>query len=448
MTEPSTRQLRIRIFLLAGVPLMAALLAIAAVVWREADWTANRAIEAVQPLLRKATEVELRNYVGLALQSIDRAPNPQIALEVLRHLDFGWDGYFYVLDFDGNMLLHSRQPWREGANHWDDRAGDGSFPIQQIIHTAKQGGGFVEYLWTRPSSGVEERKLGYVATRPALGWIIGSGIYLGSLEEGSARIRASFSEAIQRTLLVIAAIAALSAIVVAAGGFALNLSGQRLAEARLRGLARQVVLELEGERRRLARTLHDDAMQELAAVKLTFEVIQSRIASLDTSLGAALRSGIQSLRDTMQSLRNLSHHLRPRLLDQLGLTGALAERLLDFEKQTGVGTRLDANLPGAALSEAVSIALFRVVGEALTNVSRHADAAHVDLRLEQTERGLDVRIRDDGRGFDPHEVRAHSPGLGLVHMTERIRMLGGRLTVRSDARGTELEIHLPKEALR
>jgi two-component system NarL family sensor kinase len=446
MTEPSTRQLRLKVFLLAGAPLLAALVAIAVTVWLESGRTTSRAAEAVQPLLRDAREAELRNYVGFALQTIHRAPAPEAALEALRHLDFGSDGYFYILRSDGMMLLHSREPEREGVNHRDDRAGDGSFPIRQILERAELGGGFVEYLWRRPSSGVEERKLGYVATVPALHWIVGSGIYIGSLDDAAARVRGAFSEAIERTLGWIALIAALCAVVVAAGGFALNLSGQRLAESRLRALAKHVVVELEAERRRLARKLHDDAPQELAGIKLVLEVAHGRISSFDPSLGESLRGSIQRLQNTVRGLRDLSHELRPAHVED-DLPAALTQLLLHFEKRTGVTTRLEVDAPGAKLPEVVSVALYRVTGEALLNVEKHARAAHVELRLEQVAGALDLWIRDDGCGFDLADVRRHSQGLGLVHMTERVAMLGGKLTVRSDPRGTELHIHLPKESL-
>jgi two-component system, NarL family, sensor kinase len=448
MTEPSTRRLRLKVFVLAGLSLLAALGLIGITVSRESELAAGRAIESVRPLLRDALEAELQNYVGLALQAIAQEPSPGAAIEVLRHLDFGWDGYFYVMDFDGKMLLHSRQPEREGVNHVDDRAGDGSFPIREILARSRQGDGFVEYLWRRPSSGIEERKLGYVATLPALQWVVGSGIYLGSLDEGTARIRAAFSGAIQRTLTTLFVIAALCAALVAFSGLALNLSEQRLAQARMRALAGQAVLELEDERRKLSRKLHEDAMQDLTAIKLALEVTEAPVSRLDPSLGHALRRDIRQLQETMRGLRQLSHRLRPRLLDQLGLPDALSELLRELESQTGVTTRLHVKVSRAPLSDALSIALFRVIGEALANVSKHAEAARVDLWLEQADDGaLDVRIRDDGRGFDAMSCRAWSSGRGLVHMRDRVRALGGELSLRSGRRGTELQIHLPKEVL-
>ncbi len=92
LIEPSTRLLRLKVFILAGLPSLAALVSIAVTVSRESEQAGNRAIESVQPLLRRGREAELRSYVGLALQAIQRAPSPDAALEVLRHLEFGWDG--------------------------------------------------------------------------------------------------------------------------------------------------------------------------------------------------------------------------------------------------------------------------------------------------------------------------------------------------------------------
>lgn len=451
--------LRLKVLLLAVAPLLLAIAAIAAVVQIEARALADAETRAVLPVLEAARKTELKHYVDLAFGSIrylhgaeDQAAARARALAVLQQLDFGEDGYFFVYDLQGRSLMHPRQPQLVGQDLWNLRDKQGEPTIQRLIAQAKNGGGYVEFLWNRPSTGRTERKLGYVALEPKWGWMVGTGIYLDDMEEARLRIDKAASNAIAATMRIIVVIAGAAALIVAICGFALNLSTQRSAEARMRALAHQVVLSQETERTRVARELHDGVSQLLVSVKFIFESVQERVALLSGAGHEALSEitgkGVARLNEVLREVRRISHDLRPTALDDLGLKAALAQTLSEFGQRTGIAVHFKAedspSLPGP-----VATALFRVVQEALTNIERHARASEVTLTLMSRPQALRLSIADNGCGFDVEALAAQPRGgLGLTSMRERIETLGGMFVIRSSPAGSSIEIMLPPSALK
>jgi two-component system NarL family sensor kinase len=303
-------------------------------------------------------------------------------------------------------------------------------------------------MWNRPSTGREERKLGYVELIPEWGWMIGTGLYLDKLQETQAVITTSTATAIRNTLDQILLIASAALLMVAAGGLALNLYEQRAADGKLRTMAHKVVLSQETERSRVARELHDGVSQWLASVKFVFE---SALVQLERGTGDAtvtLRSGLAQMRGVMADVRRISHDLRPTLLDDLGLSSALEQIAREFGERSGVAveTQLDS-LP--KIPEAAATAMFRVVQEALGNVAKHADAKHVWLQLRYSDIGLELQLRDDGRGFDVSDkLRQAREGLGLTNMRERMETLGGKFSIQSAPGATVLTASLRPAALK
>jgi two-component system sensor histidine kinase UhpB len=137
----------------------------------------------------------------------------------------------------------------------------------------------------------------------------------------------------------------------------------------------------------------------------------------------------------MDELLNLARQLRPSALDDHGLVPAVDAQLKRFAARTGVEVRLEANGDPESLEEDVQTAIYRVAQEALTNAERHAVATVVEVELEVGPERTELRVRDDGRGFDPGQAARSgtgpSAGLGLRGMAERARLVGGELDVRS-----------------
>jgi two-component system, NarL family, sensor histidine kinase UhpB len=190
----------------------------------------------------------------------------------------------------------------------------------------------------------------------------------------------------------------------------------------------------EEERRRLARDLHDEVNQALAAILLRLEALAQDSPPERAPELAELKKLVNQ---AMDELLTLARQLRPSALDDHGLVPALETQLKRFSARTGIEVRLGTEGDPNELPEVMQTAIYRVAQEALTNVARHAGATVVEVDLEAQHDGrAELRVRDDGAGFDAGAIpRAGSEGpgagLGLGGMAERARLVGGELDVRS-----------------
>lgn len=448
-------KLRQKILLLAVAPLAIAMLAIALAVRYQANALVRHERALVEAAYLQSKETELRHYVELAQSAIaplvrsgrnDDATR-RAAMDALAQLDYGADGYFFLYDLNGRNLMHPRQPELVGRDLWDMRDPAGAPTIQQLIATARGGGGPVRYLWVKPSSRQVAPKLGYVVSVPEWGWMLGTGIYLDDVEQTLRQLDARAATDIRATLAWIGAIAAISILLVGAGGLALNVSEHREADAKLRQLAQRVVQSQEDERARLSRELHDGVSQLLVSAKLVVETALNRLAKAPAD-GAAvtpvLGMALNRLDTVFGEVRRVAHNLRPALLDDLGLQAALehlAREMQDAGSLSIVVTRRGDPVP---LADDAATALYRIAQEALTNVERHARASRVRVTLAYAGAGVALTVDDDGSGFDVGRMQ-HDPrrGIGLRNLRERIAALGGEFDIASGPHGTRITARLP-----
>ena len=262
-------------------------------------------------------------------------------------------------------------------------------------------------------------------------------------------------------------------------------SNQRLEEQRreladktvqLQRLAGLVLAAQEDERRRVARELHDETMQSMAALLMGLEgILQALPEGNEEPRVAAARQSMSRLRDLaarmLDEMRNLALDLRPSVLDDHGLVAAVRWLALTLKERTGLRCRVSvsgdlarpAGPDGAApaggesdleaarrLPPTTETALFRITQEALANVAKHAEAANVSVRLVQTATAVSVEIADDGVGLPvstegPPTLPGH---MGLFNMRERAALLGGTCTIRRRGAtgGTVVRAELPLPA--
>lgn len=200
------------------------------------------------------------------------------------------------------------------------------------------------------------------------------------------------------------------------------------------------------ERRRIARELHDEMGQPLAALLLGLKSVEQ--ACSDEPVRKRLQE-LQELTDEIcQAVEHLTLRLRPAVLDEVRLPEALAQHIEAWSERTGIeadfhfGPRIAARLTAEAES-----ALYRVIQEALTNVVKHAQASRVSVVVTERGEQLTVIVEDDGRGFEVSQDRS-SGGFGLVGMKERLSALGGKLDIESSpGGGTTLYARIPVESL-
>jgi signal transduction histidine kinase len=203
---------------------------------------------------------------------------------------------------------------------------------------------------------------------------------------------------------------------------------------------RRVVEAQELERRRLARELHDETGQALTSILLGLKGLEERTGD------EASRAAAEELRElvvsTLQDVRRLAVELRPTALDDFGLVAALERLAGSFSEQTGISVDFQTALADERLPAEVETALYRIVQESLTNVVKHARARRVSILLARREGAVKAVVEDDGRGFDPTELR--DDGFGLVGMRERLALIGGRLEVESGPEaGTTIAAEVP-----
>lgn len=450
MKEVNARfNFRTMLVLVAGVPLIFALISVVWVVRHQFDELAQAQSELVQPIFLQARKDEIRNFVQLGRRAVAQMDthNAEVskheALALLRRMDLGEDSYFFVYDLQGNSLMHPRLSELEGFNHWEMRDSSGSLIIQKLIIQAKAGGGFVDYMWNRPSTGREEHKLGYVEIIPEFGWMVGTGLYLDHLKETQAVMLSSTRAAMETTRNQILWIASAALLLVTGGGLLLNLREQRSANAKLRVMAQRVVTSQEDERTRVSRELHDGISQTLAAVKFSVETSMLRLTPSHPELASQLKNSSVMMKQVMQDVRRISHNLRPSVLDDLDLCSAISQLAREFGERTNTLIELSlGKLP--QLPESIATAIFRVTQEALSNIDKHAKAHRIKIELQHSHNSLTLFIQDDGCGFDLQGTLRHlRSGLGLTNMQERIEMLGGRYSLESTSNGTSLSAEIP-----
>lgn len=231
----------------------------------------------------------------------------------------------------------------------------------------------------------------------------------------------------------------LVALILSAAFIASMIIQQRRYVATTREFGGRLLLAQEEERAWVARELHDDLIQ--------------RVAMLGHELGELERAGtggeplrlagiLEELHDLAGEIRRIAHRMHPAVLDHLGLPAALVQLAAEFGAQ-GLEVHVETAVGAEAVPAEVATCLYRVAQEALRNALRHSGASAARLRLDRDAGGVCVTIEDSGAGFDP-EAPAALAGLGLTSLRERLRLLQGRLTIRSHpGRGTTVTAWAP-----
>ncbi|MFA7618415.1 MAG: response regulator [Thiohalomonadaceae bacterium] len=212
----------------------------------------------------------------------------------------------------------------------------------------------------------------------------------------------------------------------------------KASQARLQELTRFLQTVREDERTSIARELHDELGQALTVLRIDLSWLRRKCGDQD-EMREHVDSAHALVERTIESLRRISEGLRPGMLDVLGLTAALEHLVHTFMKRYGIACEFSADKDEYDFGPGAAIAVFRLVQEALTNVSRHAEATQVDIRLQEADGNLVLVIQDNGTGFDHTAPRK---GFGLLGMEERVSMLGGTMTIDGSA-GTRIVVVFP-----
>ena len=209
----------------------------------------------------------------------------------------------------------------------------------------------------------------------------------------------------------------------------------------MQNLAKKVITAQEDERKYISRELHDQSGQVLTALNIQLDMISASLPEDLDTIRTQIIDANQLLKTAMKDLRSLAHGLRPPLLDTFGIDVVLKELCHDF------GNRINLKIDYQAeeipvMIKSTKVSLYRFTQEALTNIAKHAQAKHVQVNLYQQDTDVILKIQDDGIGFDSRNTS--SLGIGLENMTERLKLVGGKLEINSRLeQGTKLTACIP-----
>ncbi|WP_072767072.1 cache domain-containing protein [Nitrosospira sp. Nsp11] len=438
-------KLRQKIIVFATVPLVLALCIIAFTVYHHATDLSKAQQEVIQPAFRAIKQAELKSYVTLARHSIAHlyesgrtdAAAMEEAKAILTRLDYSEDGYFFVYDLKGTLLVHPRRPELIGHNRLEYKDVNGYPTIQSLISRANEGGGYVQYATEKPTTRLPVLKLTYVIPLPEWGWVIGTGIYLDDVENALATVDAQVSSNNFDTMRWIGAIAFLGVVVVITSGLVLSIRERHAAQAE--------------EQVRLAGELHDDICQRLVSARLQAEtgIIQlTGISEQFTPAQSTFERMAAQLDNILGDIRKIAHERYPDTISPgLDLAASLLRLAHDMKN---AATPIEFTTVGITedLSGSVHKVLYRVAQGALRNVMEHAAARQAWMRLERSKRGVVLTIRDNGNGFDAGRIDSDPRfGMSLRNMKKRLEEIGGHLKIDSTSSGTTVIATIPLSLL-
>lgn len=208
-------------------------------------------------------------------------------------------------------------------------------------------------------------------------------------------------------------------------------------EKEIRTFARQLNTVLEDERSRIAREIHDEFGQQLTGLKMSLSSL--RDLDLPARAHEILNDALSDVKNSIKSLRHISTELRPGILDTLGLIPSLEWLAREFDKKTGIKCLVEIAAAPLPFKKDLSIVFFRVCQEALTNISKHAEAESVKIQIEQKRNKLTLKISDNGKGIKNDKLEDPF-SMGLIGMRERARLIGAQLKINSSKTGTTIQL--------
>jgi PAS domain S-box-containing protein len=225
-----------------------------------------------------------------------------------------------------------------------------------------------------------------------------------------------------------------------------DITARKHVEDKLRDLSSHLVRAQEEERARIARELHDDVSQRLTVLAMKLYELKNSSPNSDSSHIEKIEALAKLTSEISTDVRRVSHRLHPAVLDLVGLVAALSESCREFARLSEMEIEFVHRQVPRTLSKDVTLCLYRVAQEAIRNAQKHSGSRQVRVELIGEPDRVRLRVSDSGKGFDVQSV--HRDRLGLVSMAERLRNLGGELSVQSLAgRGTSIEACVPLESL-
>jgi PAS domain S-box-containing protein len=208
----------------------------------------------------------------------------------------------------------------------------------------------------------------------------------------------------------------------------------RQSNEQMRDLALRLQEVQELERQELATVLHDRVGQNLTGLNLNLKILQNQLQTeFNAEIQKRLKDSLKMVEETTHKIRDVMADLNPPVLEEYGLMPAIKWYSDDFTNRTGIATHVSGDKLDPSLAPSVEKILFRLVQESLNNVAKHAQASRVVISVKSTKEAVSVTVKDNGQGFDPHEVKrsTNEPHWGLLSMQQRAASIGAALAIDS-----------------
>ena len=387
-----------------------------------------------------ATTAVKHLYVGAGLGDVEAQEK---AKEILRNLEFGKDGYFFVYDYTGVNVAHPKKPQLEGKKLWNLQDSSGIYLIRSLIEEAKKPeGGYTNYIWDKPSENREVGKIGYSMGLDDWRWMVGTGLYIDDLEEAVSGVEAEVEDNITGTLKMIAGLALACTLVVGFIGVRFTMSESKLADKHLQQLSRKAVAGQEEERSRVARDLQKGINQALIAARANLHDVAKANSLEEEAARKSFASAVTLLNQTIKDVYRISGELRPEILDRVGLYAAAEALVEKTSSSSDVDISFKTVVVGERLREEIETALYRIVQEGLNNIVDHSQSSIASVRIRQAKYLIGLTIQDNGIGFNSRHTS--KLGVGFADMRVRAEALGGTFSVFSSGGiGTVVKIEVP-----
>jgi two-component system NarL family sensor kinase len=445
-----------KILLLVIIPLVVVSLLLTMLTVYQAKELGSRNVEKFSDMIFDLRRKELKNYTSLATSAIKHVYNKSNldilksqaeAKEIFRNLEFSEDGYFFVYDYDGVNVVHPKKPQLEGKNLFGFQDSNGVFLIQSLISKARLlEGGYTDYVWDKPSKGRDVDKIGHSVGLEEWKWMLGTGLYTDDLEDAVADIKAEVNKNITSTLTLITLLAAFCTIVVGLIGARFTMFEGNLADEKFQKLSKKAVESQEEERGRVSHELQKGINTALYAARSKLVNVAKESSTDKARAKEDFISAVSILDKTIQEIYRISGELRPEILDTKGLYSAITELsekvsvendVIVVFTQAGENKRLKADL---------ETSIYRIVQEALNNIVDHSHSSEASIKINQTDRMLNLSIQDNGSGFNAKKVmeKGGKGSVGFTDIQVRTQSLGGYFHVFSTKEvGTLIRVTIP-----
>ncbi len=228
-------------------------------------------------------------------------------------------------------------------------------------------------------------------------------------------------------------------------GSCIDITERKTSEETLRTLTGRLISAQEAERSRIARDLHDDFSQRLALLSIGLSQLWKKLPESESGERAKLLEMLKSTQEMASDMHSLSHQLHSSKLEHVGLAAALNGLCKEISQKSKIEVRFKECESTRTIPKDVALCLFRVAQEALGNIIKHSETKDALVELSSDEKGVRLRVADAGKGFEMSAQKS-ATGSGLIGMTERLRLVGGRFSVRSEPlQGTEVFAEVPLE---